>query len=177
MDCPKLRQIEAFPLETSGKKTIGLRYPSTMDDKVLVVSQPTFFLITLFDGKHSLLDIKTEYMRKYGEMLFTENLEEIVKQLDDNYLLENERYNAYRKGIEDEFREADLRSATFAGKSYESDSQKLLQQLEAFFTSPQGPGKPGDVQTDKSIKGIIAPHIDFQRGGPCYAWAYRELAE
>ena len=177
MDYPKLRQVDAFPLETSGQKTIGLRDPSTMDDKVIVVSQPTFFLITLFDGKHSLLDIKAEYMRKYGEILFTENLEEIVKQLDDNYLLENERYEAYRKAIEDEFREADLRPATFAGKSYEADSQKLLQQLEAFFTSPQGPGKPVDGQTDKPIKGIIAPHIDFQRGGSCYAWAYKELAE
>jgi AmmeMemoRadiSam system protein B len=177
MDYPKLRQVEAFPLETSGKKTIGLRDPSTMDDKVIVVSQPTFFLITLFDGKHSLLDIKAEYMRKYGEMLFTENLEEIVKQLDDNYLLENERYEAYRQRMEDEFRKADLRPATFAGKSYASDSQKLPQQLEAFFTSPQGPGKPVDSQKDTPIRGIIAPHIDFQRGGPCYAWAYKELAE
>jgi AmmeMemoRadiSam system protein B len=24
---------------------------------------------------------------------------------------------------------------------------------------------------------VIAPHIDFHRGGPAYAWAYRELAE
>ncbi len=177
MDYPKLRQIDAFPLETSGRKTIGLRDPSSLGDKVVVVSQPTFFVITLFDGKHSLLDIKAEYMRKYGEMLFTENLEEIVKQLDDNYLLENERYEAYRRGMEDEFRKADLRPAIFAGKSYESDSQKLVQQLETYFVSPQGPGKPVDGQTDKPIKGIIAPHIDFQRGGPCYAWAYKELAE
>ena len=26
-------------------------------------------------------------------------------------------------------------------------------------------------------RGLIAPHIDFHRGGPTYAWAYRELAE
>ncbi len=177
MDYPKLRQIDAFPLETSGRKTIGLRDPSSLGDKVVVVSQPTFFVITLFDGKHSLLDIKAEYMRKYGEMLFTENLEEIVKQLDNNYLLESERYETYRRGMEDEFRKADMRPALFAGKSYESDSQKLMHQLETYFVSPQGPGKPVDGQTDKPIKGIIAPHIDFQRGGPCYAWAYKELAE
>ena len=177
MDYPKLRQIDAFPLETSGRKTIGLRDPSSLGDKVVVVSQPTFFVITLFDGKHSLLDIKAAYMRKYGEMLFTENLEEIVKQLDNNYLLESERYETYRRGMEDEFRKADMRPALFAGKSYESDSQKLMQQLETYFASPQGPGKPVDGQTDKPIKGIIAPHIDFQRGGPCYAWAYKELAE
>ena len=27
------------------------------------------------------------------------------------------------------------------------------------------------------ITGVIAPHIDFHRGGPAYAWAYRRLAE
>ena len=26
-------------------------------------------------------------------------------------------------------------------------------------------------------KAIVAPHIDFQRGGPAYAWAYRSLVE
>lgn len=27
------------------------------------------------------------------------------------------------------------------------------------------------------LRGLIAPHIDFHRGGPTYAWAYRELLE
>ena len=27
------------------------------------------------------------------------------------------------------------------------------------------------------IRGIVAPHIDLARGGPCYAWAYREIRE
>jgi hypothetical protein len=31
--------------------------------------------------------------------------------------------------------------------------------------------------TGNTLKGIIAPHIDFARGGPCFAWAYREEAE
>jgi AmmeMemoRadiSam system protein B len=26
-------------------------------------------------------------------------------------------------------------------------------------------------------RAIVAPHIDFHRGGSCYAWAYKELAE
>jgi hypothetical protein len=177
MEYPKLRNIDVFPLETSGKKVVGLRDPSNLSDKIVVVSHPVFFVISLFNGKRSLLDIKAEYMRKYGEMIFSERLEEIVKYLDDNYLLESERYEAYRKGIEEEFKKADLRPAVFAGKSYESDSQKLMQQMEGFFTSPQGPGKPVSGQKEKPVKGIIAPHIDFQRGGSCYAWAYKELAE
>jgi hypothetical protein len=27
------------------------------------------------------------------------------------------------------------------------------------------------------VRGLIAPHIDFHRGGPAYAWAYRALGE
>jgi AmmeMemoRadiSam system protein B len=27
------------------------------------------------------------------------------------------------------------------------------------------------------VRGVIAPHIDFHRGGPAYAWAYRDVAE
>ncbi|MDX1777825.1 MAG: AmmeMemoRadiSam system protein B, partial [Thermodesulfobacteriota bacterium] len=46
-----------------------------------------------------------------------------------------------------------------------------------FFTGPGGPGAPSpDCQGD-IVKGLIAPHIDFQRGGTCYAWAYKKLAE
>lgn len=177
MEYPKLRNIDAFPLETSGRKAVGLRDPLNLREKIVIVSYTDFFIISLFDGNHSLLDIKAEYMRKFGEMLFTERLEEIIKHLDDNYLLESERYEAYRLRLEDEFKKADIRPAVFAGKSYESDLSKLMQQIEGFFTSPQGPGKPNPGQKEGHIKGIIAPHIDFQRGGSCYAWAYKELAE
>ena len=177
MEYPKLRNIDVFPLESSGQKAIGLRDPSNLSDRIVVVSYPDFFIISLLDGEHSLLDIKAEYMRKYGEMLFTEHLEEIIKHLDDNFLLESDRYEAYRLRLEEEFRKADIRPAVFAGKSYESDPLKLMQQIEGFFTAPQGPGKPTPGQKAKTVQGIIAPHIDFQRDGSCYAWAYKELAE
>ena len=48
--------------------------------------------------------------------------------------------------------------------------------MDGFFTSPQGPGAVGDFQGG-GVGGLIAPHIDFHRGGPAYAWAYRDLAE
>lgn len=174
---PKLRAIDAFPMESDGRKAIGLRDPSNLTDRIVVVSYSTFFIISLFDGTHSFVDIKAEYMRKYGEMLFTEHIEEIIKCLDDNYLLESERYEVYRQRVEEEFLSSPIRPATFSGKSYASDPQQLIKDLENFFTAPQGPGTPTARQESNPVKGIIAPHIDFQRGGACYAWAYRALAE
>ncbi len=177
MDYPKLRSIDIFPFEAAGQKAIGLRDPAVMSDRVLVISYPAFFIISLFDGTRSLLDIKAEYMRKYGEIIFTEQLEEMVKQLDENYLLESERYQTYRVHMEEEFRMAEIRGAAYAGNSYEAEPGGLTEQIDGFFTDPRGPGKPGTEKAASSIKGLIAPHIDFQRGGPCYAWAYKELAE
>jgi AmmeMemoRadiSam system protein B len=177
MDYPKLRSIDIFPFEASGQKAIGLRDPAVMNDRVLVISYPAFFIVSLFDGTRSLMDIKAEYMRKYGEIIFTEQLEEMVKQLDENYLLESERYQTYRAQMEDEFRRAEIRDAAYAGKSYEAEPGRLTEQINGFFTDPGGPGMPGPEKAETPVKGLIAPHIDFQRGGPCYAWAYKELAE
>ncbi len=177
MDYPKLRNIDIFPFESSGQKAIGLRDPAIMNDRVLVISYPAFFIVSLFDGTRSLLDIKTEYMRKYGELIFTEQLEEIIRQLDEHYLLESERYRTYRVQMEDDWRRAEIRGTLFAGKSYEADPDRLVEQLDGFFTDARGPGKPDFQKTKAGVKGLIAPHIDFQRGGPCYAWAYKELAE
>ena len=177
MDYPKMRRIDAFPFETSGQKVIALRDPARLDDKVVVVSYPVFFVISLFDGTRSLNDIKAEYMRRYGEMLYTERLEEIISYLDEQYLLDSERYFNYRQKLEEEFRIADNREPAFAGKSYESDPRKLSQQIDAFFNDPSGPGTPSQDQVEEPVKGLIAPHIDFQRGGSCYAWAYKALAE
>jgi hypothetical protein len=177
MDYPKLRQIDIFPFDASGQKAIGLRDPAVMNDRVLVISYPAFFLVSLFDGTRSLQDIKAEYMRKYGDIIFTEQLEEMVQQLDENYLLESERYQTYRLQMEGEWRRAEIREAAFAGKSYEADPDRLVEQLNGFFTDARGPGKPDPAQSGSPVRGLIAPHIDFQRGGPCYAWAYKELAE
>ena len=49
MDYPKLRSIDVFPCEASGQKVIGLRDPSRLDDKVLLVSYPIFFVILIRD--------------------------------------------------------------------------------------------------------------------------------
>ena len=177
MDYPKLRSIDVFPCESSGQKLIGLRDPARMDDRVIVVSYPVFFVMSLFDGVHSLPDIKAAYMRKYGTILYSERLDEIINYLDEHYLLENERFASYRRKREEEFAAARVRTAVFAGTGYESDPERLIAEIDGFFTAPAGPGKAAPGKGGKPLKGLIAPHIDLRRGGTSYAWAYRALLE
>jgi AmmeMemoRadiSam system protein B len=154
-----------------------LQDPQNISEKALFLSPSLYFIVSLFDGQHSLLDIQTEYMRRFGEFLYTEKLQEIINQLDEALFLEGERFQEALRQKEDSFRKAPLREAMFAGKSYEGDPDKLKVQLEGYFNGMEGPGSLGEKTDTNGLKGAVAPHIDFQRGGFCYAFAHREIWE
>ena len=49
--------------------------------------------------------------------------------------------------------------------------------IDGFFASPEGPGAPSTANNAPAPRALIAPHIDFNRGGSCFAWAYLPLAQ
>ena len=177
MDCPKLRNINAFPVKDSGKTLVCLQDTQNVSERALFLSPPLYFIVSLFDGQHSILDIQAEYRRRFGEFLYTEKLQEIVGQLDDNLFLEGERFQEALRQKEEVFMEASFREAVFAGKSYEADPERLRAQIGGYFEGTDGPGPIGKRKSIKGLKGVVAPHIDFNRGGPCYAFAHREIWE
>jgi len=161
----------------SGQTLLCLQDPLNIGEKALFLSPQLYFIITLFDGQHSILDIQAEYMRRFGEFLFTEKIQEIIGQLEENLFLEGERFQEALKQKEESFKKAPIREAAFAGKSYEDDPTRLKAQLSGYFTQSEGPGPLVDRGGMNGLKGVVAPHIDFQRGGFCYAFAHREIWE
>ncbi len=159
----------------SGQSLICLQDPLQISDKTLFLHPSLSFILSLFDGHHSILDIQAEYMRRFGEFLFTEKIEEIIRQLDETLFLEGERFENALKQKEEAFKQAPVREASFAGKSYEREPSRLKAQLSSFFTNSEGPGPLSEKEERAGLKGVIAPHIDFQRGGSCYAFAHREI--
>lgn len=177
VEYPKLRNINIFPVQNSGHTLLCLQDPLNISEKTLFLTPPLFFVVSLFDGLHSRLDIQAEYMRRFGELLYTEKLQEIISRLDENLFLEGERFQEALKQKEEEFQRSSIREAVFAGRSYEADPDRLRDQLVGYFERSDGPGPLREKQPEKGLKGIIVPHIDFQRGGFCYAHAYREVWE
>lgn len=179
MEYPKLRPIEAFSYNAPGKEGVCLRDSSNLTDMMVIVPYHVIEIIRLFDGRHSILDIQTAYARRHGEILLREKIEGIISKLDEAMLLENERFRLFLNNLKDAFRRSNLRKAAFAGKGYESNPAKLRRQFDAFFTSDGGPGRHTGRKSEKEpkngIKGAVLPHIDFGRGGPCFAWGYREI--
>jgi AmmeMemoRadiSam system protein B len=175
MDFPRIRPVTALPVQQSGKTWICLQDPQNISPKALFLPPPVYFIISHFDGQHSIVDIQAEYMRKFGDFLFTEKLEEIISQLEENLFLEGERFQETLRQKQEAFKQAPFREAVFAGKSYEQDAERLKDQMDGYFRGPDGPGPLGERSPGEKLKAVIAPHIDFQRGGFCYAFTHQEI--
>ena len=176
MEHPKLRPIDAFPVETSGQQAMCLRDPFNSKN-TFVVPNHVFYIICHFDGNHSILDIQSKFSQKYGELLPGDNIQQIIQEIDKKLLLENDRSRDFIEKLKGDFINSTIRNDAHAGTAYEADRDKLKDQIDGFFTSADGPGKPSSSNKTAGLKGVIAPHIDIGCGGPCFAWAYKEIAE
>jgi predicted class III extradiol MEMO1 family dioxygenase len=177
VDFPKLRNVNIFPIQMSGQTLLCLQDPQNISEKALFLPPVLYFVVSLFDGRHSVLDIQAEYMRQFGEFLFTEKIQEIVDQLEENLFLEGDRFREALMKKEDIFKKSPVREASYAGKSYEKEPELLRAQLENYFDGEDGPGPLEGGGSKNGLRGVVVPHIDFQRGGSCYAFAHRELWE
>jgi len=173
MEYPKLRPVEALPTQ---EDMICLRDPQGFSDKLLLIPPALFFVVSLFDGRHSVQDIQAAYASRFAELLSSEKVHQIIEQLDDALFLESESFHQARRQAMEDFRGAAFREATHAGMSYEAEPAELEQQLEALFTDADGPGVPDTADPSGRLRALIAPHIDLRRGGRCFARSYAELA-
>ncbi|MBI1733836.1 MAG: AmmeMemoRadiSam system protein B [Candidatus Rokubacteria bacterium] len=175
---PRLRGVEAFPVEHEGRAFIGLRDPGGYTPSVLLLPLPLREIIGRFDGRHSIEDIQAALLREHGEPVPRESIEEMVRALDEHGFLDSPRFAERRRAIEDAFHATPLRSAAHAGGAYPAEPDALRSTMGAFFAPPKGPGPIAPPRPGRApVAGVIAPHIDFHRGGPAYAWAYRDVAE
>ena len=177
---PRLRRVEAFPVETASGRAVGIRDPAGYTQAVLFLPPALVEIVSLFDGDHSIGDIQEAFLRQHGELLDSARLGGVVETLDEHGFLETPRFAERRAAIEAAFRASPTRPAAHVGGAYAGEPDALRAQMGAFFDEPEGPGPvrwdgPGPVAAP--VRGLVAPHIDFHRGGPAYAWGYRDLAE
>jgi AmmeMemoRadiSam system protein B len=174
---PRLRAVEAFPVEHEGQRCIALRDPAGFTDQIAVLPGPLLDLVSLFDGEHPIEVIREVLRRRHGEAPSVEQITALVERLDDAGFLESDRFAERRRATEDAFRRSPVRPAAHAGGAYAGEADALRAQIASFFAHADGPGSPGGGPRPGSLSALIAPHIDFHRGGPTYAWAYQEVVE
>ena len=77
------------------------------------------------------------------------------------------------------FLDSPTRKMRHAGQSYPRDAEELRKRLDSFFMPEHGgPGFPDPAGTRaEKMVGLVAPHIDLNAGGACFAHAYKSAAE
>jgi len=174
---PVLRNLQFSPIKEGEDQFIVLWDPSGLSKERLVLPLNYFFIIQHFDGEHSLQEIGGIYLKRFGEFLMPNKVEQLVADLDTKLFLEGEKAESARRQAQESYRQAPLRQAQFAGRSYEADGAKLKKQIDGFFSSKEGPDFKPSENRGKPIKGLVAPTYDVKQAGPIYAWAYKELQE
>jgi AmmeMemoRadiSam system protein B len=168
---PRLRAVEAFPVEHDGQRCIALRDPAGFTDQIAVLPGPLLDLVSLFDGEHPVEAIREILRRRHGEAPSVEQIAALVDRLDDAGFLESERFRARRRATDDAFRQSPVRPAAHAGGAYAGEAAALREQIAGFFALDRSDKRAG------TLSALIAPHIDFHRGGPTYGSAYQEVLD
>ena len=171
---PKLRAVEANLVQQGGQPAILLRDPLRLSDQAVLLRPQLALLLQLCDGTRDESELRAALAVRAGLRLTPTVLEQILAQLDNALLLDNERFaQAYTAALQ-EFRAAPWRPPGLAGASYPADPDDLRDTLQGYVDSAPDTGQ----QTDgRSMRGLVSPHIDYQRGGPVYAQVWDRAAE
>ncbi len=169
--CPRLRPLEIFPTELEGRRVLCLRDPAGLTDRVAFLPGAAIAILSACDGQRTAAEVAAHAAARLGMPIGEEQVHELLDQLDDGLFLDTPRFHAHHRALLDEFRATPVREASHAGQSYTDDAAELAAfldaQLEGARRRATAPPRPP--------AGLIAPHIDFARGGPVYGDAYLPL--
>jgi AmmeMemoRadiSam system protein B len=161
-----------LPLQTPAGQRVLLRDPLRLAESEIAVPADIAFLIAQFDGTHTVREAQVSYVRRFGSLITTNRINQLLRQLDDALLLDTDRFRKFAAEIEAEFRSRPTRAAAHAGRSYEEGAAALIQ---AWAPRLQAASIPGDFALDQRRPALIAPHYDMNNAAEAYAVAYKLL--
>lgn len=165
---PRLRPLEAIRVEQDGEPAFCLRDPNGDSEEVIFVPEATMWVLARLDGTRELSDIQAEICRASGEIVPLDALEQLVAKLESASFLDSEAFREKKRKSEEEFAASKTRPATLAGKSYSDDPEVLAAWIDLIVGS-------NEPATTKTVRAVVAPHIDPQRGAQVYGSAYRAV--
>jgi AmmeMemoRadiSam system protein B len=166
---PRLRQLDFQPIHYQGQRMWLLRDPWQLSDRQIIFPPALAMILPLCDGAHSLEEIHAALSAQLEEIVPVQVVSDALDQLDLAYLLENERSAAERARRQNAYRALPARPAALAGVSYPEPAGDLAHYLDQFEHANGHHRRPA-----WRGRGLISPHIDYQRGGRVYAQVWRE---
>lgn len=167
---PPVRPLEVQSVETREQgMAFVLRDNLRVAPQPLIVSPPGYFLLVHFDGERTYEQIAAIFEQQFRQPLPLEELARLHQALDAALLLANERFMGALNERRQAYSDGDARD----NRDRWPTADELRGEIAGMFAplvSPPISGAPA-----AALRGIIAPHLDYARGEPCYAAAYELL--
>lgn len=161
------------PLENSGGehndgRAILMQCPLGISPQPLLLVPAVGPLLSVFDGERSVDEIFAHFA---PQGLQRPTLDELISLLDAHLFLAGPRFFAAQQEHVEQFRALTVRPAALAGGAYPSAETALGALVDGFLVSQSSQLTSGELTC------LVAPHIDYRRGGKCYGQIYPYLAD
>jgi AmmeMemoRadiSam system protein B len=170
---PKLRwplDIQLVPLDDSSggeQKGLLIQCPLGVSQAPLVLVPAVAPIVSSLDGELS----RDEILARFAPQgLREELLDELIQLLDEHLFLANSRFFAAEGAMKEGYHALSVRPPALAGLSYPAEPERLETLIDGLLAREGIRTFPNDLCC------LIAPHIDYRRGGRCYGEIYPYLA-
>ncbi len=156
---PALRGMQPIPIKKGDTPLVLLRDVFALAEETVAVPAPIFAVIQQINGTRTAEEIANATKAPPDQLI------ELLEKLDSVGLL----WGPTSKKLEEE-KLADLRSIGYfpakASATLGEDGDACKAAIQKWFDETEDP------EIEESVKGIVAPHLDYSRGWPNYASAY-----
>ncbi len=156
---PHLRPVQPRPVIKDGKQFVALRDPAMLVSQTLVIPAQALHVLQHFRGERSITEIAEQLNGS------TDQFTELAKRLDQVGLLWGPTFER----LESELRtrlEAQGSFPATASRSMGETADTCRKSIAEYLEQTEDP------EVGSATVGIVAPHLDYQRGWPNYAAAY-----
>jgi len=145
-------------MKKDGKTFVGLRDPFQLVENTFVIPAEMFATLQNMDGVKSAEEIAAKVKAPPDQFI------DILNKLDALGLLWGPTHTKLESDLLEDLRN----KGTFAIRTSASlgNTEESAKQIEEWFSETEDP------EFEESVLGIVAPHLDYERGWPNYASAY-----
>jgi AmmeMemoRadiSam system protein B len=165
---PILRPLDFQPVIYQNQQMWLLRDPLQLTDQQLIVPTVMAQMLVFCDGTRTPEEIHAAFCQQLQGQVDFGIITNALDQLDAACLLDNERSQKAHQAVLDSYRAAPHRIPALADLSYPANPQQLASLLESYSD-----GDNLNEWPDWQGRGLVSPHIDYQRGGFVYAQVWQ----
>jgi AmmeMemoRadiSam system protein B len=160
---PDLRALEIHPVQQDGQRLLLLADPLRLRGKQILVPLELAPLLGLMDGENSIDALVGSSGSVLGHPLSKDQIQNLVDKLDQLAMLRGDSYDAAYSDALDAYRNGSHRGSFLAGTSYPTDPEACKAEFDDYISHA------GARSVAFQPRGLISPHIDYERGWQVYA--------